>query len=216
MSNAQLDNEEFSLRISARAPKFLDTNGHAPDQKDDPLAQTWNRLTEAFSRLHGQRLYEVMERMFHEMPEDERVYLYWYSDESQSFHLLFSNGWAFDTFVRKVSDLNRPNSPYMNPFGEDNKSSAPKWMERKAATIDRWSQWWNLLHCWQVGPEVDHKAQERLQALDGGKGLSRADLPRIREALVGTQWQSSLDYIELATGTPPGDPKAGMGRRRGL
>jgi hypothetical protein len=198
-------NTDFSLKMSRKAPQFLDENGMAMEH--DPLAETWKSLSEAFSRLHGQRLVELMTVMLGSIPKDEKVILEWEHDERSFFYLRFSNGWSLGAWTEN-------DQPNQHRFNHQSTAMAPEWFPRDEPGIDRWKHWHNLLHCYCIDQRVDNLALERLQKLsDKLGGFSQKDLPRIQKALVGAEWGSSLEYMEIAGATAEPTAKPGPRRR---
>lgn len=196
-------NSDFSLQMSRKAPKFLDENGMA--LQHDSLAETWKALSEAFSRLHGQRLVELMTAMLGEIPKDEKIILEWEHDEQSLFYLRFSNGWALSAWTEDVQ---------LKPSQGNTSEIAPVWFPRDKIGLNRWLHWHNLLHCYCIDPHVDTLAFDRLQKLsDRLGGFSAKDLSAIQQALVGDEWSSSLEYMEIAGATATPTAKPGPRRR---
>lgn len=187
----------FSLHISRQAPPLLDKNGER--LPEDPLAETWKQLREAFSRLHGQRLVEVMEHLFKAMPPGEKIWMDWQHDERADFFLRFSNGWCLGEGCGSADE--------QSFSWQHTEEHAPKWFGRDEATLNRWRQWHSLLHQYTIDPGVDGDAQKRLHDLSTKcNGLSTKDLPLIRKTLLGPVWGSSLDFVRLDGALEPGAP----------
>lgn len=204
--SVEKSNTEFSLQMSRKAPKFLDANGMA--KNEDPLAQTWEALAEAFSRLHGQRLVELMSVMLSEMPTKEKVILEWENDERSFFYFRFSNGWSLGEWTENA------NEPNTQRWEHTSTKVAPTWFPRDKVGLERWKHWHNLLCSYTIDSKVDHLAQDRLEKLSQRLGgLSKKDLPAIEAALVGTEWSSSLEYMELSNTTAKPVAKSAPKRR---
>lgn len=189
--------EAFGVRVSRQAPRWLDKKGQP--LTPDPLAAAWTEMTEAFSRLHGQRLVELMTHLFAQMPAGESVALNWFHDESSCFYLEFSNGWRLTDETQSVRD---------QPWWDSRSTQeAPNWFPRSKQGLNQWKRWHNLLHCYSISSEVDGLAQERLHDLSEALGgLQAKDLPRIREVLTGERWQALAQQGVLDAALPASPP----------
>lgn len=192
-----LGDRDLFLQLSRRAPAFLNAKGK-PFAKD-PVKETYDELRQAFSRLAGQRMLEVATAALMEMPENEKIVLEWEHDEASNFYLRFSNGWSLALWT----GVNGLEKPCDGRFEHKNEAGAPAWFPRSEAGLNRWKVWMTLLINTGIDDEVDALARERLQEFsDQHTGLSRKDLPLIAQALVGEEWQSALNSIELQDGAP--------------
>lgn len=200
------NNQDFSMKVSRKAPRFLDDNGIP--LADDPLKTTWEALSEAFSRLHGQRIYELMHAILHEVPEKEKIILEWEGDEIYLFYLRFSNGWSLSAYTEKC-DLAAERLDHRSSEG------APAWFPRTQDGLVKWKTWHNYLHNYSINASVDAIVFNRLYALNDQKGgLSRKDLPEIERALIGPEWGSSLEYMEISAQTTQSAKKSPVKSRR--
>lgn len=206
LPETQLDNDAFVLRIARKAPALLKANGR--QQTEDVVAQAWEQTKEAFSRLHGQRLLEVMKAMFDAIPKGERIWLEWEEDEQSYFYLRFSNEWSIGN---QPIDPDKPNCSRWE-HATDN--VAPKWFPRDGHGIDAWDDWYNILHQSTIDPQVDALAQKRLMEAVGSGGVTLEDLPRIKLALLGPDWATALARVDInaATAAAP-TPRAGKKNR---
>lgn len=183
------DPSAFSMHVARKAPKFLDESGDRLE--DDPLKAVWDNMREAFSRLHGQRILEVMEHVFAAMPAGEKIWMDWVSDESSEFFLRFSNGWSLANYTNSA-DEESSNWSFPGP------AAAPAWFPRDDDDLHRWMRWHSILHQWTIDPSVDGLAQQRLHELCVEQdGLGKDDLPLIKATLLGPEWSSTLDFIEI-------------------
>lgn len=202
----EANNQDFSMKVSRKAPRFLDDNGMP--LTDDTLNTTWEALSEAFSRLHGQRIYELMHALLHEVPKDEKVILEWEGDEIYLFYLRFCNGWSLSAYT---DDCDFPAERHEHRSD----AVAPAWFPRTQDGLVKWKTWHNYLHNYSINASVDAIVFNRLYALSDQKGgLSRKDLPDIEHALVGPEWGSSLEYMEISAQTNPGAKKHPTKTRR--
>lgn len=197
--------DAITLPISPKPPKFLDESGR--QITPDPLLAAWKTMEEVFSQLQGQRLVELMQCIFSNMPDGEILFLEEEQDETVELYFRFSNGWSIGN-----GNCN-PDEPNRWRF-DTNDAIAPEWFPRDKEGLARWMHWHDLLNHATINSKVDYAAQCRLIELSQAKGgLKKQDLPEIAQALISKEWQAKLDGLALAQSTPNAQaikPKARM------
>jgi hypothetical protein len=184
------EQQSINLQVARKAPQFLNENG-APMSKDE-LATLWGDIVETFSRLHGQRLIEVMKHIFKSMPNGEKIRMSWVSDEVSEFFIIFSNDWAL---CETTEDADEASHNWNLPT----KNLAPIWFPRDVESLDKWIFWHSMLSQWTIDANVECKSQKRLHELCKTRdGLCSDDMPLIRATLLGPEWSAALDLDEMS------------------